>query len=49
MTKEKFEEQFKKAFHQRIIAVPKFYVEHLGDFSRDIKITLADDCDYETG
>jgi CRISPR-associated endonuclease/helicase Cas3 len=49
MTKEKFEEQFKKAFHQRIIAVPKFYVEHLDDLSRDIKIALPHDYDFEIG
>jgi len=49
MTKEKFEEQFKKAFHQRIIAVPKYYTEHLDDLAKDIKLAFSHHYDYETG
>lgn len=49
MNKEKFEEEYKKAFHQRIIAVPKYYTEHLGELSKDIKLALSVHYNFETG
>jgi CRISPR-associated endonuclease/helicase Cas3 len=49
MTKEKFEQDFKKDFHQRIIAVPKWYVGHLGELSKDILLALKEHYDFETG
>lgn len=49
MTKELFEEQFKKAFHQRIIAVPKYYIEDLADLSINIKLARPEHYDFETG
>ncbi|MCY7328449.1 MAG: hypothetical protein LH618_07875, partial [Saprospiraceae bacterium] len=49
MSKEKFEEKYKKMFHQRIIAVPKWYTEHLDDLSKDIKLALPEHYDQETG
>jgi AICAR transformylase/IMP cyclohydrolase PurH len=49
MSKEDFEKDFKKDFHQRIIAVPKWYTEHLGELSKDIKLALPEHYDQETG
>jgi hypothetical protein len=49
MTKEKFEQEFKKDFHQRIIAVPKWYTGHLSDLSKDILLALPVHYDFETG
>ena len=49
MSKEDFEASFKKDFHQRIIAVPKWYTEHLDDLSKDIKLALPEHYDQETG
>lgn len=49
LTKEAFEKDFKKDFHQRIIAVPKWYTGHLGELSKDILLALPEDYDFETG
>lgn len=49
MNKEAFEIDFKRDFHQRIIAVPKWYTEHLGALSKDIKLALPEHYDFETG
>jgi len=49
MSKEDFDKEFKKDFHQRIIAVPKWYVEHLDDLSKDIRLALPEHYDQETG
>ncbi len=49
MSKEDFEAGFKKDFHQRVIAVPKWYTEHLDDLSKDIKLALPEHYDHETG
>ncbi|MBV6440411.1 MAG: hypothetical protein EPGJADBJ_02080 [Saprospiraceae bacterium] len=47
--KEEFEKEFKKDFHQRIIAVPMWYTEHLDALSKDIKIAPSKKYDFETG
>jgi CRISPR-associated endonuclease/helicase Cas3 len=49
ISKEDFESAFKKDFHQRVIAVPKWYTDHLAEISKDIKLALPEDYDYETG
>lgn len=49
MTKEAFEKDFKKDFHQRIIAVPKWYTGHLDVLSKDILLALPDHYNFETG
>jgi CRISPR-associated endonuclease/helicase Cas3 len=49
MTKEQFEQDFKKDFHQRIIAVPKWYTGHLDDLSKDVLLALPEHYDFETG
>ncbi len=49
MTKEAFEKDYKRDFHQRIIAVPKWYIEHLNDLSKDIKLALPEHYNFETG
>ncbi len=49
MTKEAFEQDFKKDFHQRIIAVPKWYIEDLKNLSKDILLALPEHYDAETG
>jgi len=36
--KERFEKYFKRDFHQRIIAIPKYYCEHLGIFNEKLGI-----------
>ena len=47
--KEGFEKEYKKDFHQRIIAVPKWYTGHLTTISKDIFLAMPEDYDYETG
>jgi CRISPR-associated endonuclease/helicase Cas3 len=49
LTKEIFEKEFKKDFHQRIIAVPKWYTGNLCEISRDILIAMPEDYDFQTG
>mgnify|MGYP000860826995 CR=1 FL=1 len=49
MGKEEFEQNFKRDFQQRIIAVPKWYTENLDDLSKDIKLALPEHYDFETG
>lgn len=49
MSKEDFEAEFKKDFHQRIIAVPKWYTEHLDDLSKDIKLAMPEHYEQKTG
>jgi CRISPR-associated endonuclease/helicase Cas3 len=49
MGKQDFEKEFKKDFHQRIIAVPKWYSDHLGKLSKDILLALPEHYDQETG
>lgn len=49
MSKTEFDQHFKKDFHQRIIAVPKFYIEHLNDLTDYLKLALPENYDYETG
>jgi len=52
--KEHFEKYFKRDFHQRVIAIPKFYCEHLEVFNKKLgidylKIAQLDDYNPETG
>jgi len=50
MSKGEFERDFKRDFHQRIIAVPKYYTEHLGNNLADnIKLALPEHYNVETG
>ncbi|MFN8304824.1 MAG: CRISPR-associated helicase Cas3' [Saprospiraceae bacterium] len=49
ISKEGFEKEYKKDFHQRIIAVPKWYTGHLTTISKDIFLAMPEDYDYETG
>lgn len=49
ISKERFEKDYKKDFHQRIIAVPKWYTGHLSTISKDIFLAMPEDYNYETG
>lgn len=54
MPKEKFDKNYKRDFHQRIIAVPKYYTNHLEIFNRNLgidymKIAEPEHYNQETG
>ncbi|TXK33284.1 CRISPR-associated helicase Cas3' [Pontibacter qinzhouensis] len=52
ITKQEFDEKYKKDFHQRIIAVPSYYTENLDrhqNLTESIMIAQPDDYDFETG
>jgi len=49
ITKEEFDKSYKKDFHQRIIAVPKWYTGHLEKLSKDILLALPEHYNFETG
>ncbi len=49
MSKTEFDRDFKKDFNQRIIAVPKFYTNHLSELNEYIKLALPEHYDIETG
>lgn len=50
ISKGDFDKNFKRDFHQRIIAIPKYYTEHLeNDLSEDIKLAEEKDYDFKTG
>lgn len=54
LSKEKFDKEFKRDFHQRIIAVPKYYTNHLEVFNNKLnidylKIANSEHYNTETG
>jgi CRISPR-associated endonuclease/helicase Cas3 len=54
LTKEYFDANFKRDFHQRIIAVPKYYCEYLDDFNKELnvdylKVAEPENYNHETG
>lgn len=54
MSKEKFDKSYKRDFHQRVIAVPKYYTNHLDIFNKNLgidymKIAEPEHYNQETG
>lgn len=52
INKQTFDEEYKKDFHQRIIAVPSYYTDHLDknqNLSGSIMVAQFEDYDAETG